>query len=1104
MKIAFTCVCALLGSSVLALPSKVISSQGAFQIEQKGAHLEVTADSGARLQWQAFSIDQGESVRFALPSAQSVVINKVVGSDPSQIFGSLLSNGHVYLINPAGILIGKEARIDTAGFIATTLDMILDNDGYRFQGDSSAKIQIDGNVIAREGDLVIVGSKLQVNGGLECLNGNAFLAGSKDVYISMDDIGNLTVDPAADINSAVLQFNGKIAAQNIALTGGVVDCGSAALLNAPSGEIHIGTSPWVSSKEENAVVLFPKGALASVDGDGGRIFLVSKGATIASGHLSARGGSTWGNGGFIEISGHHLDCTATVDTTAPFGRVGEVLFDPIDLQIIPGAVDTNVGLVILPGPLYEYTASASPSTISFNTINTALDVANVTVRSSGAAGPDLGDLILIDNYTITTIGTNTLTLEAFRDIQIGAALIYPTPGSIVLRSVANGIGVGGATGQVGNAFVSVSNGDLTFDGDCSISGVGGGPYYAYAEAPQGNIFVTSNASGISIRGGNGVGAFAQLGSPVATGGVVNSNIIVNADLDFRIVAGNAVNAYAQLGHGSGALPLVPGTINGDITLNGNDGLLLSGRNAQGAYAQIGHRAGDLGTVVNINGDISATFANNVVMTGGNSPGDAYSQIGHGSVDVTSESYTGSVEVIAGGQYIMVGGNTDSPVTIGHRIDSSTGPMTVNAPLIHVVSNSALSFEMTGGSGNNSDAVVGVALNNVAGGSILNANIQVDVAGDLNMNPAVGTSSSQISLGDALGPTIVGNVLVDVAGDININMIGSGGAGGVGINVPATFQANNIVTVRARNCTATSDATGVGFGSNGSLVVDIQNDLTFTSGGAGSSAVLIGLDSIDVTCGNNFTFSTTAVGGIGSFVRAFGSAPGDIFIQAGNNVLLLDSTGALPPLSSRIVNSGGGEIHVLAGLNMIIQSGCSIDAAGGDINLVVDNDFPAFPGIGPGSFQLNANSLISVSKRQNIRLFTARQNQNSIQGTLSQGGVTVTGFTGGPLFADVPPERWGVYYFDPFFYAGQIFTIFYKDFLQEIAEVGNTVVSEALFGFNSVNEFAGWPDVFNDLWRFAIFYNHDAPRSSSLRLATDEYYWLQRARFHFIRYPEVHR
>ena len=47
----------------------------------------------------------------------------MLGSDPSALLGAMTSNGRVFLVNPAGILVGQGARIDVAGFVAFTLNL---------------------------------------------------------------------------------------------------------------------------------------------------------------------------------------------------------------------------------------------------------------------------------------------------------------------------------------------------------------------------------------------------------------------------------------------------------------------------------------------------------------------------------------------------------------------------------------------------------------------------------------------------------------------------------------------------------------------------------------------------------------------------------------------------------------------------------------------------------------------------------------------------------------------------------------------------------------------------------------------------------------------
>src|SRR5471030_2385498 len=93
---------------------------GSASFNQADKLLTVTNSNGAIINWNTFSIGAGESTRFNQTSASSSVLNRVLANDPSVILGTLSSNGRVWLINPAGIMVGQGARIDVAGFVAST------------------------------------------------------------------------------------------------------------------------------------------------------------------------------------------------------------------------------------------------------------------------------------------------------------------------------------------------------------------------------------------------------------------------------------------------------------------------------------------------------------------------------------------------------------------------------------------------------------------------------------------------------------------------------------------------------------------------------------------------------------------------------------------------------------------------------------------------------------------------------------------------------------------------------------------------------------------------------------------------------------------------
>ncbi|MBA3773763.1 MAG: filamentous hemagglutinin N-terminal domain-containing protein [Ramlibacter sp.] len=97
-------------------------------MSQQGGNVLVTTQNGpgtshSAINWQSFSVPGGSTTRFQQPTAASLSINRVVGGNPSAIYGTLSSNGRLVLVNPSGIAVGAGAVVDTAGFTASTLRM---------------------------------------------------------------------------------------------------------------------------------------------------------------------------------------------------------------------------------------------------------------------------------------------------------------------------------------------------------------------------------------------------------------------------------------------------------------------------------------------------------------------------------------------------------------------------------------------------------------------------------------------------------------------------------------------------------------------------------------------------------------------------------------------------------------------------------------------------------------------------------------------------------------------------------------------------------------------------------------------------------------------
>src|SRR5258706_9532689 len=174
-------LCALVAyafaGSALANPNGPAVVNGTANFATAGKSLTVTNTPNAIINWQAFSIGAGESTRFVQQSASSSVLNRVVGQDPSAIYGTLSSNGRVFLLNPNGILFGAGSRVDVAGLVASTLR--LSNGDFlagrlNFTGDPAraAAVVNQGSITANNGGAgYLLGAAGEKQGGLTAPGG---------------------------------------------------------------------------------------------------------------------------------------------------------------------------------------------------------------------------------------------------------------------------------------------------------------------------------------------------------------------------------------------------------------------------------------------------------------------------------------------------------------------------------------------------------------------------------------------------------------------------------------------------------------------------------------------------------------------------------------------------------------------------------------------------------------------------------------------------------------------------------------------------------------------------------------------------------------------
>lgn len=483
---------------------------------------------------------------------------------------------------------------------------------------------------------------------------------------------------------------------NITITGDEISLKSGANISAKGaaggGVIRIGgeylgggTTPTArnATVESGAII----DASATEQGHGGEVILFADGDTIFNGLIYANGAGVRGNGGFVETSGKsRLHIGGAVEAIASQGGLaGQWLLDPADITIT-AATDSDITASS------PFTSTNTASQLSAATVVAALNLGtNVTVQTNNDGFAGNGDIFV--NSAITSTGAGALTISAFRNILVNAAISL-AGGDLTLRSDNTGIGSGAVSTS---AAISTNGGNIT---------IGGGNGAITAATYNANGSVATAASGFAT--GN-----AAIANGVTIGGAINSgnngNIIINgrglngtvANFGVEQLAGNAITAtgtgsirISGIAQGTGAnansnfgvaLRNNVTTQNGVLQINGRGGNGTGQQNIGVLFSNAGGLARSTGTgaitVSGIGGTGTAGRNHGVLVnnTSGISPtgGGAvliYGQGGSAGVTNTgvaiNDSGTGSI--VAGSSALTINGFGGASTATGNHGIALTG------------------------------------------------------------------------------------------------------------------------------------------------------------------------------------------------------------------------------------------------------------------------------------------------------------------------------------------------------------------------------------------------------------------------------------------------
>ncbi|CAH2032636.1 two-partner secretion domain-containing protein [Trichlorobacter ammonificans] len=578
---------ALLASSagtVYALPTSPTVVSGTAGIVSSGGTMTITNSANAIINWQGFSIGQGETARFIQPSALSAVLNRVTGGDPSKILGALQSNGKVLLINPNGILFGPNSRVDVNGLIASTLT--ITNEDFlagrmKFSaGPTAGKVENRGSIATPSGGGVyLIAPAVENSGVITAPNGDVLLAAGKEVLLvdrRSPEIAVVVTAPAGEsLNLGTIVAD----AGRIGMYGSVVR--QKGRISANSAVQDAQGRIFLKSSGETTVA---SGSVTSADGSGtasgGKVIVWSDGATVVDGTISAKGGEQGGNGGFVETSGGNLAVNKAPDLTAPFGSGGTWLLDPYD--IIIGSIDTTG--TYTGSPNFVGNGGSSPSFIGASMIAGVLDGGTSVVVDTTGSGGGTGTITVSSAINTANAAAATLTLKAHNDITIDAALTMNN--SLVLLADQD---VSGAGSVVINKHVTAQN--ITASGrDIVFASLDGGTTYGRftggaVSLNAANVITANNygfasevtGSSLMLQAVNGIGAggkvfVADVAGEISFSNVNNGvNIYNTSSSSIRNFTGINSNGPVRLESYDATFPTMLGNISsgGDLVIRMN-------------------------------------------------------------------------------------------------------------------------------------------------------------------------------------------------------------------------------------------------------------------------------------------------------------------------------------------------------------------------------------------------------------------------------------------------------------------------------------------------------------------------------------------------------
>ncbi|WP_166482365.1 filamentous hemagglutinin N-terminal domain-containing protein [Scytonema sp. UIC 10036] len=601
--------------------------------------------------FQEFNVGEGRLVYFDNPIGITNILARVTGNNSSQILGYLgiLGDANLFLINPNGIIFGRNAFLDLQGsFVASTANSLLFDNGFDFSTinpqtppllsvnipiglrfrTQPQPINVEGSGLL--GNFFGLGLQVQpgktlalVGGDVNLVNGSLIARGGRIELGGISEPG--TVGLNLDRDNLSLSYPALGQRANLSLTGTAID------LNL---DLNANTSGSLVINSNNLDYV---GSIIQAGLPAGNALTNRRGADL-----------------FINATGKMTVADSVMTSSVDLGAIGN-----------SGDININVG-----------SFSASDNSFIVSTAEGQGNPGNVSIKASGLISLDRSRIFSAINDTARG-NSGTITLDA-QNISLSNGTRVST--SVLGRGNSGGIFLKANNEiSVNNSFISSGVIGAEAEGNAGHINMEAGSVFleratvSASTSGQGNagkIFITANdLVSLSDRASlNSTVDFAARGdggdiniqssslavrnnasiSSIAFGQGNSGNIFINAKKNVFLDNVSTISSGSFLGRDANGSIFVPENSNifkgGNISLE--TGVLLLTNNSSLNASTIGF--GNAGNIV-VNSQTLVSLDNSEISTVASPTSQGLPQATGNAGDITVNVLSGSLSLLNGGR-----------------------------------------------------------------------------------------------------------------------------------------------------------------------------------------------------------------------------------------------------------------------------------------------------------------------------------------------------------------------------------------------------------------------------------------------------------------------